>query len=146
MTARAIRLSVNGVAREAVPREGLSLLLYLRNQLGLSGVKQGCSGGGCGACTVLVDGTPQQSCLMPLAGAEGADVQTAEALAKTERGATVTRALSDEGAAQCGYCLPGIVAAAMGTGPIQEALSRNICRCGTQHRILKALNKVALDD
>ncbi|WP_224816089.1 (2Fe-2S)-binding protein [Hasllibacter sp. MH4015] len=147
MKDKTIRLNVNGATREATPRDGLSLLLYLRGELGLTGAKQGCGSGDCGACTVLVDGTATKSCITTLAAVEGADIQTIEALSATPRGAVLTRALIAEGAAQCGYCLPGIVAAALGSdAPDATTLDRNICRCGTHHRILAALRHGASDD
>lgn len=149
MTDKTLALTINGVSHMATPRAGASVLGFVRDTLGLMGAKVGCQTGDCGACTMVVDGIAVQTCQVPLSSADGADVTTVEALADDPLGARVTAALIDAGAAQCGYCLPGIVASATAalrrdgvTTDIGAALSGNICRCGTQHRILRALAHV----
>jgi|SRR6056297_1872487 aerobic-type carbon monoxide dehydrogenase small subunit (CoxS/CutS family) len=144
-----VTLTVNGQTCSALPEPGMSLLLYLRNGLGLTGAKIGCGTGNCGACTVLLDGVATQACQVTLAAAQGARVQTIEAVAADGAGARVAAALVAHGAAQCGYCLPGIVVSATAAldrdgaeTDLAAALSRNLCRCGTQHRILGALEQV----
>jgi aerobic-type carbon monoxide dehydrogenase small subunit (CoxS/CutS family) len=150
--AKPVRIMVNGQHREAHSRPGLTLLRFLRGELGLTGTRQGCESGNCGACTVLLDGVAVQSCQLTLAAAEGAEVQTIEALRATPDGGEVAKALTRTRAAQCGYCLPGIVASAVASlradgaqADLRAALERNICRCGTQHRILSALEAARRD-
>lgn len=141
-----VAFTVNGSACSAAPRAGLSLLGHLRGPLGLIGTKTGCGTGDCGACTVVMDGVAVQSCQVPMAALEGVEVQTIETLVQHAPGKAIAGALIAAGAAQCGYCLPGIVASACaalareGTEvDFDAALSRNLCRCGTHHRIRWAL-------
>lgn len=148
MTDTSIRFSLNEEVCEVSVRAGLSLLDYVRSK-GLTGAKLGCQTGDCGACTMVVDGIAVQTCQVPLTSADGAVVTSVEGLMSDPMGAKVAQALIAEGAAQCGYCLPGIVAAASGAlardgaqTDISGALAGNICRCGTHHRILAALTKV----
>jgi nicotinate dehydrogenase subunit A len=149
MTDTRLTLTINGTAFEAKARPGLSLLGYVRTQLGLTGAKSGCGTGDCGACTMLVNGTAMQACQLSLSAVDGAEVRTIEAIITEEPGASVAAALIREGAAQCGYCLPGIVAAASAAlardgahTDLSKALEGNLCRCGTHHRILSALTRV----
>ena len=150
MSGSEVRFTVNGQACTATPRPGLTLLGQLRGPLGLTGAKLGCAAGACGACTVVMDGVAVQSCQVPLSAVEGATVQTVEGLRETPLGRRVTEELIAAGAAQCGYCLPGIVASATaafaaGEATPEAALERNLCRCGTHLRILTALRQVAVD-
>lgn len=149
MTAGPITLTVNGEACHPRAPAGQSLLGYLRGELGLTGAKIGCATGDCGACTVIVDDVAVQACQMPLSSADGREVQTVEELVRVGMGARVADALIEAEAAQCGYCLPGILAAAVAAiqrdgidTDLEAALSRNICRCGTHHRILTALRRL----
>lgn len=149
MTDGCVSLTINGAACSGQPKAGLSLLGFVRSELGLTGAKIGCGTGDCGACTMLIDGAAMQACQMPLSAAEGANVQTIEGLLTDPTGAKVAAALIREGAAQCGYCLPGIVVAATAAFArdgadidIETALEGNLCRCGTHHRILTALRNV----
>lgn len=130
------------------PKAHSSLLGFLRNELRLTGTKQGCSMGNCGACSVLIDGVAVQSCQIGLVAAAGTQVKTVESIVQTRLGSKIANTLTHHDAAQCGYCLPGIVVAAYGgfldvekPNPV-DILQRNICRCGTQFRILAALRDV----
>jgi aerobic-type carbon monoxide dehydrogenase small subunit (CoxS/CutS family) len=149
-----IRLTVNGVARASDADPATPLLYVLRNDFGLKAAKFGCGLGQCGACTVLIDGRARQSCDVPLWEAAGKAVTTLEGLAATRHGAALARAFVAEQAAQCGYCIPGVLVsaaallernAAPGEADIRGALARNLCRCGTHARILRAIRRAAKD-
>src|SRR5690606_39558380 len=121
-------------------------------QLGLTGTKRGCDGGECGACTVLVDGRPQLSCLTLAVRCEGARVETVEGLAAGGRMSALQAAFHEKLGAQCGFCTPGMVMAAEGllrTHPapdeatIREALSGNLCRCTGYVKIIEAVRSAA---
>ena len=139
---------VNGQAHDlAIPREA-SLLHLLRNDLGLNGPKYGCGLGQCGACTVWVDGVAARSCVIPAHGVAGRDITTLEGLGSPEKWHPVQQAFEDAQAAQCGYCLNGMVmqAAALlarerrpSEDRIRAELSGNLCRCGTHVEILQAV-------
>jgi isoquinoline 1-oxidoreductase alpha subunit len=146
-------LRINGRVH-AVPAEwrNESLLFLLREQAGLVGTKFGCGVGLCGACTVLVDGEPQRSCLLQVADIGGRTVTTIEGLAEGERLHPVQQAWLDESVPQCGYCQAGHVMAAVALlrrvpGPtdaqIDEALAGHLCRCGTQQRLRRAVHRAA---
>lgn len=122
----------------------------LREDLGLVGTKEGCGTGECGACTILVNGQTRLSCLMIAAQLEGQDVMTVEGLADTEDGAAVQRAFVDNGAVQCGFCIPGMELTALAlvrehTLPertcIREGLSGNLCRCTGYSKIIDAVER-----
>ena len=148
----AITLTVNG-KRHAVSAEPETALLYvLRNDLKLKGARFGCGLGQCGACTVLVDGKPVQSCDFPLSAAVGKAITTIEGLAPDGELHPLQAAFIAEQAAQCGYCVTGIIMAAkalLDANPrpadaeIRSALKGNLCRCGTHHRILRAIHRAA---
>jgi isoquinoline 1-oxidoreductase len=146
------RIVVNGTEHELALEPDRSLLGALREELGLTGAKYGCGEGECGACTVLVDGEPQRACRVPIADADGRSVTTVEALAIEGRLHPAQLAFAEVGAMQCGYCTAGMVVAAaalLATDPdpeeerIREALERNICRCGTYPRIVRAVRRAA---
>ena len=131
-----LALTVNGrtVKRRAAPHS--RLLDFLRDDLGLTGAKEGCGAGECGTCSVFVDGRLVKSCLMPAAKAQGAQVQTIEGLAPKGSLTEMQRAFHKTGASQCGYCIPGMVMAATsalrenpdaGIEEIKERLGGNIC-------------------
>jgi carbon-monoxide dehydrogenase small subunit len=126
----------------------------LREDLGLTGTKEGCGTGECGACTILVDGESRLSCLMVAAQLEGTSVITVEGLELSREGMAIRRAFNEEGAVQCGFCTPGMEMAAMallGNDPvpsrerIREGLSGNLCRCTGYVKILDAVERAAID-
>lgn len=128
------------------------LLYVLRNDLELNGPKYGCGLGECGACTVLVDGKCARSCVIPVHGVAGRQVTTLEGLGSREAPHAVQRAFIDEQAAQCGYCLNGMIMATIALlrvnphptdSQVREALSHNLCRCGTHIEILRAVQRAA---
>jgi len=146
------RLHVNGrgVSVEAAP--GTRLLYVLRNDLALNGPKYGCGLGQCGSCTVLVDGRALRSCTIPLRAATGRRITTLEGLAEGGRLHPVQEAFIAENAAQCGYCLNGMImttVALLTTNPdpseaeIRDGLRANLCRCGTHVEILRAVRAAA---
>jgi nicotinate dehydrogenase subunit A len=145
-------LRVNGRAGEIEAEPNTPLLYVLRNDLGLKGTRFGCGAGHCGACTVLVDGNAVQSCDTPLWSAAGREITTIEGLGSAEKPHPLQQAFLDEQAAQCGYCVNGIImsaAALLARTPrpsdaeIAAALDRNLCRCGTHVRILRAVRRAA---
>jgi aerobic-type carbon monoxide dehydrogenase small subunit (CoxS/CutS family) len=147
-----VMLTVNGRTREIDAEPATPLLYVLRNDLGLNGAKFGCGLGQCGACTVLVDGRAAFSCLVPIAALEGREVTTLEGLGTEAEPGRVQRAFIEEQAAQCGYCIPGMILRAealLRANPapseddIRAALAANLCRCGTHLRILRAVRRAA---
>jgi nicotinate dehydrogenase subunit A len=147
------RLTINDDTRSIESRDPAQPLLYvLRNTLGLHGPKYGCGVGQCGACTVHLDGRPVRSCMLPIAEASGHRITTIEGLGSPEKPHPVQAAFIAEQAAQCGYCTNGMVmsaAALLARNPrptdaqTREALNGNLCRCGTQVRVLRAVRRVA---
>jgi isoquinoline 1-oxidoreductase subunit alpha len=148
-----MELLVNGRTMD-VPREWQEdrLLQVLREPLGLVGTKFGCGVGLCGACTVLLDGEPARSCLLPVSAAVGRQVTTIEGLASGERLHQVQQAWIDAAVPQCGYCQAGQIMSTVALlratpkptdADIDAALSGNLCRCGTQHRIRDAVKRAA---
>jgi carbon-monoxide dehydrogenase small subunit len=143
-----VKLNVNEEFYEVPVEPHETLLDVLRNRLNLTGVKQGCSGGGCGACTVLLDGRPAYSCMVFAARAEGKKVTTIEGLATGGRLHPVQRAFIEYGAVQCGYCTPGQVLTAKALldtnlnptrEDVKEAILGNLCRCTGYVKIIKAI-------
>lgn len=145
-----VRFEVNGqVVSPDLP--GSTLLLYfLRNDLQLNGPKYGCGLGECGACSVIIDGTAARSCILPLSVLEGKSVVTLEGLGRDGRPDPVQQAFIDEQAAQCGYCINGMIVtvrALLERSPnpddaeIRRELSGNLCRCGTHIEILRAVRR-----
>ena len=146
------RLRVNGDVRECAVTAGTTLLEALRYRLGLTGSKQGCDKGDCGACTVLVDGRPVLSCLTLALAAEGAEVTTVEGLAEQGRPHALQDAFDRTGGAQCGFCTPGMLMSAFALlrrnpaptrAEIAHALSGNLCRCTGYTKILDAVELAA---
>jgi len=142
-----IELTVNGRRRSAWVRPSTLLLEFLREHLGLTGAKYGCGTGECGACTVLVDGEPVLSCLTLAVDVAGRSVMTVEGLADGEL-SVLQRAFLEEGAIQCGFCIPGIVIVAkhlLSENPspseaeIREHLKGNLCRCTGYVNVVKAI-------
>jgi nicotinate dehydrogenase subunit A len=147
-----ITLLVNGRTREVGADPETPLLYALRNDLGLIGTRYGCGLGQCGACTVIIDGKPVQSCDLPVSAVAGKSITTVESLASDGHLHALQQAFVDEQAAQCGYCASGILMSAkalLDTNPdpsdadIRAALDVNLCRCGTHVRILKAIKRAA---
>jgi nicotinate dehydrogenase subunit A len=144
-----LRLNVNGETRTVLVRDSMEPLLYvLRNQLGLTGAKYGCGLGQCGSCTVIVDGEAVRSCQLPVSRLSGKKVTTIEGLGTPGKPHPLQAAFVAEQAAQCGYCVTGMVmtgAALLARKPAitredaQQALAGNLCRCGTHERILRAM-------
>lgn len=143
-----MELTVNGQAHQVDAEPDTPLLYVLRDDLGLNGAKFGCGLGQCGACTVIVDGRAVFSCLTPLAALSGRRIRTIEGLGMN----AVQRAFIDEQAAQCGYCIAGMVMRAQALlehnphpseRDIREHMEVNLCRCGTHMRILAAVRKAA---
>jgi carbon-monoxide dehydrogenase small subunit len=146
------RLRVNGDRRECAVTPGTTLLEALRYGLGLTGSKQGCDKGDCGACTVVVDGEPVLACLTLALAAEGHDICTIEGLADHGRPHPLQDALDACGGAQCGFCTPGILMSAWALlrrdpdpprAEIARALSGNLCRCTGYTKILEAVERAA---
>ena len=143
------KLNVNGETRTVDVRDSGEPLLYvLRNALGLTGAKYGCGLGQCGSCTVIVDDEAVRSCLVPVASLAGKKVTTIEGLGTPDKPHPLQVAFVAEQAAQCGYCVTGMVmtgAALLAKKPsvtrdeAQQALAGNLCRCGTHERILRAM-------
>jgi nicotinate dehydrogenase subunit A len=138
-------LEVNGLARSVEVSPDTPLLYVLRNDLGLVGTRFGCGSGQCGACFVLIDGRAMASCDLPVSFASGKKVITIEGLGETH---PVQKALVEEQAAQCGYCMSGIVMSAVALlqennkpseQEIRSALDRNLCRCGSHNRVVRAI-------
>lgn len=151
-SAQDIKLIVNGRARDVCAAPKTPLLYVLRDTLALRGTRFGCGEGTCGACTVLVDGAPVTSCDLPLSAVAGRSVETIEGFYAQEPHHPLLVALTDLQAAQCGYCLPGIVMTARSlverdpppSAPeIRHALAGHLCRCGTHMRILGAVARAA---
>lgn len=147
-----ISLRVNGQAVETSAAPDTPLLLVLRNDLCLNGPKYGCGLGECGACTVIIDGVAARSCVIPLAGAEGRDITTLEGLGSKAAPHAVQQAFIDEQAAQCGYCMNGMIMTAKALldripnpsdEQIRNELRGNLCRCGTHVEILRAVRRAA---
>jgi carbon-monoxide dehydrogenase small subunit len=147
-----IRLTVNGRPRALEVQVHHTLLEVLRYEVGLTGSKECCLVGECGACTVLVDGRTVNSCLMLAVEADGAEVTTVEGLASPEALSPLQEAFLDEGAAQCGFCIPGQLMSATALlehnddpseQQIQEALAGNLCRCAGYEQIFEAVRQAA---
>ena len=146
------RLRVNGDERECAVTPGTTLLEALRYRLGLTGSKQGCDKGDCGACTVLVDGRPVLSCITLALAAEGREVVTVEGLAEKGRPHPLQDAFDRTGGAQCGFCTPGMLISAWALlrrnpdptrDEISLALSGNLCRCTGYTKIFEAVEMAA---
>ena len=152
MTQSTMRLTVNGKAYDVDAAPDTALLYVLRNDLALNGPKYGCGLGECGACAVLIDGVAARSCVIPIEGCAGRDIVTLEGLGSRDHPDTVQQAFIREQAAQCGYCLNGMIistrallnrTANPSPGEVQEALRHNLCRCGAHIEIMRAAMRAA---
>lgn len=150
--ARVTKLKVNGAERPVDAEEERSLLSVLRDDLDLTGAKYGCGEGQCGACTVLVEGKMTRSCVTPVASVAGKTVTTVEGLEKNGRLHPLQQAFLDEGAMQCGYCIPGMILSAVALlkrnpdpsdAQIAQHMNGNVCRCGAYPRIVAAVRRAA---
>ncbi len=149
----AIALTVNGEACVLHTDDPSMPLLYaLRNELGLRGLHFGCGLAQCGACTVHFDGEPLRCCIMPISAAAGAQIVTLEGLGTAEKPHPLQQAFIDEQAAQCGYCINGMIMQAAGLlatvkhpteEQVRQALAFNLCKCGTHVRIVRAVMRAA---
>ncbi|HEY8171703.1 MAG TPA: (2Fe-2S)-binding protein [Dehalococcoidia bacterium] len=146
-----VTIRINGESRET-PDASRNLLSFIRFDAGLTGTKYGCGEGVCGACTVLVDGQPLRSCMTTVGAVAGGSLTTIEGLAADGELHAVQQAFIHEQAMQCGYCIPGFIMTSVALlnrvhtpdrAQIREALSQNMCRCGTYQRILSAVERAA---
>lgn len=145
---RLISLTVNGEEHQVVVEPRTTLLEVLRDALGLTGAKEGCSLGNCGACTVLLHGKPVLSCLLLAVEAQGKEIVTIEGLAEGGRLHPIQEAFVEHGAVQCGFCIPGMILSAkalLDENPdpteeeVKEAISGNLCRCTGYSSAVKAI-------
>ena len=148
MSKRIVSLTVNGRSREDAVADHTLLLDYLRQGVGLTGTKEGCDGGECGACTVLVDGEPRLSCITLAASVAGRNVETIESLAADGRMSALQRAFHEKLGTQCGFCTPGMIMSAEALlrrnpspreADIRAALSGNLCRCTGYVKIIESV-------
>jgi len=147
-----IQLTVNGEPVEAAVEPNRTLVQLLREDLGLTGTKHGCGLGDCGACTVILNGKPVNSCLVLAVQAAGGEVQTIEGLANNGELHPIQQAFVDHGAIQCGFCTPGMILSAkalLDANPkpteleIRTAISGNLCRCTGYQKIVQAIQEAA---
>lgn len=147
-----LKLTVNGQSHVLPATDGATLLHFLRNDLALNSPKYGCGLGECGACTVLVDGVAARACVIPACGVAGREITTLEGLGTLALPHPVQQAFIEEQAAQCGYCLSGMImmtVALLARHPnptddeIRRELSGNLCRCGTHLEIVRAVLRAA---
>ena len=152
MAKRLLCLDVNGRLREDAVAEHALLVDYLRETAGLTGTKQGCDGGECGACTVLVDGEPRLACITLAVSCEGRRVETIESLAVDGRMGRLQQAFHEKLGTQCGFCTPGMIMAAealLRRAPrpteqeIRDALAGNLCRCTGYVKIVESVQAAA---
>jgi aerobic-type carbon monoxide dehydrogenase small subunit (CoxS/CutS family) len=143
-----MKLTVNGVEHELASNGLTPLLNALREERGITSPKAGCQQGGCGTCTVLVDGEPRRSCLLPLAAVDGAAITTVEGIGSPEQLAPVQAAFHEHYGSQCGFCTPGFLLAThalierspkAGRAEIESALAGHMCRCTGYVKILEAV-------
>ena len=152
MLTHTISLIINGTEEQLQVPSNMTLLHALRDKLGFTGTKNGCEAGECGACTVLVDGEPMNSCLVLAVELNGREITTVEGLAENGKLTPLQQAFADLNAVQCGYCTPGMLMSATALlmrnphpseTDIQEALLGNLCRCTGYQRIIDAVLKAS---
>ena len=152
MTPVKVRVKLNGSWVEGETRPDRMLLDFIREDLGLTGTKKGCEEGGCGACTVMMNGKTVLSCLVPALKADGAEVLTVEGMAEEGKLHPLQEAFWEEGAVQCGYCTPGMLISAKAlldgnpapeVEQVKEAISGNLCRCTGYSKIIRAVRAAA---
>jgi len=147
-----MKLIVNDLRVDIKVRSGRRLLDFLRDDLHLTGTKEGCSEGECGACTVIMDGRTVISCLIPMEAAIGCEIRTIEGLATADGLHPLQKAMIEEGGIQCGFCTPGMILSGVyllshnpspSREEIVEGISGNLCRCTGYQKIIRAVNKAA---
>ena len=152
MSKRLLSLNVNQRVHELAVADNALLVDVLRGPLGLTGTKQGCDGGECGACTVLVDGQPRLACITLAASVEGRAIETIEQLAQGGRMSALQKAFHEKLGTQCGFCTPGMIMAAEALlrrvpdpseAQIREALAGNLCRCTGYVKIIESVQAAA---
>ncbi len=152
MANHAITVTVNGAAERLDVPSNMTLLQMLREKLALTGTKNGCAAGECGACTVLLDGQPVNSCMVLAVEADGAEIVTVEGLAADGRLTPLQEAFVEHNAVQCGFCTPGVLISAHALlernprpteAQIRQALVGNLCRCTGYLRLIRAVQKAA---
>ena len=146
------KLKVNGRTQEVAVPDDTPLLYVLRNDLKLNGPKYGCGLSQCGACTVLVDGQAVRSCVTPVDTVTGQDITTLEGLGTLDKPSKLQQAFIDEQAAQCGYCMNGMIMSAQALlhktpkpteAQVRTALDGNLCRCGVHNRVVRAVMRAS---
>lgn len=149
-----MEITVNGRALRVTAEAETPLLYVLRNDAGCKGVRYGCGAGQCGACMVIIDGKPVQSCDVSVSAVAGKAITTVEGIGSEAKPHPLQTAFVEEQAAQCGYCITGIIMSAkvlLDANPapsdtqIKEALAKNLCRCGTHLRIVRAIKRAATE-
>jgi carbon-monoxide dehydrogenase small subunit len=152
MSAHQITFTLNGAAEVALVQSNTTLLTFLREGLGMTGAKNGCATGECGACTVLLNGEPVNACLVLAVEVDGADIVTVEGLSQDGQLEPLQQAFIDHTGTQCGFCTPGILISAralLNRNPtptedeIKDALRGNLCRCTGYQRIIAAVKDAA---
>jgi carbon-monoxide dehydrogenase small subunit len=147
-----IRLRVNGIDQRLTVPSNMTMLGMLREALAITGTKNGCAAGECGACTVLLDGEPTNSCMVLAVECDGADIVTVEGLAGDQQLDPIQEAIMEAGGVQCGFCTPGVLISARALldrtpspteAQIREALLGNLCRCTGYFRIIDAVRQAA---
>lgn len=146
------KLKVNGRTQEVAVPDDTPLLYVLRNDLKLNGPKYGCGLSQCGSCTVLVDGQAVRSCVTPVGSVTGQDITTLEGLGTLDKPSKLQQAFIDEQAAQCGYCMNGMIMSAQALldkspkpteAQVRSALDGNLCRCGVHNRVVRAVMRAS---
>jgi carbon-monoxide dehydrogenase small subunit len=152
MRSTVVNLEINGADQEGLAKPGTTLLAFLRDGLGLTAAKRGCEQGGCGACTVLVDGKPVMSCLVPVMAIDGASIRTLEGLASGDWLHPLQNAFLENWATQCGFCTSGMIMTALALlernpspsrSDVVRAISGNVCRCTGYEAIVDAVMDAA---
>jgi aerobic carbon-monoxide dehydrogenase small subunit len=149
---RIIHMKLNDEPVEALIQDNRTMLDFLRKNMGLTGTKKGCEEGECGACTILVNGKPMNSCLMLAVEADGQEIKTIEGVSKDGQLTPIQRAFVERWALQCGFCTPGMIMSAIAlleTNPnpteyeIRDAIAGNLCRCTGYTKIVEAISAAA---